>query len=57
MKRKRWTPEEWAAFDAEAEAGIRRLRDRAAQIQAELEERRRREAEESRRGWRRLLAR
>ncbi len=55
MKRKKRTPEEWAAFRAEAEAGIQRLRVLEARGRAELEARRRAEAAK-RRGLRRLFS-
>jgi len=54
--RKKRTPEEWAAFKAEAEASIEHLRDVVARGRAELEARRR-EAERPRRSWRALFPR
>ncbi len=55
MKRK-MTPEEWAAFRAEAEAGIQELRDHVARERAKLEAKRR--ARDAPRGrLRRLFAR
>ncbi len=54
MKKKRMTPEEWAAFKAQAEAGIQRLRDLESRGRAELEARRR-AAGARRRGLRRLF--
>ena len=44
-KRKRLTPEEWAAIEAESEAVAQRLENRIAKIEAELEEKRRLGAE------------
>ena len=44
-KRKRLTPEEWAAIEAESEAVAQRLENRIAKITAELEEKRRLGAE------------
>jgi hypothetical protein len=40
-KRKRLTPEEWAAIEAESEAVAQRLESRLAKMRAELDERRR----------------
>jgi hypothetical protein len=45
MKRKRLTPEEWAAIKAESEELGRRLEARIAKIKAELEEKKRAAAE------------
>ncbi|MEO8290341.1 MAG: hypothetical protein ABI649_05030 [Gaiellaceae bacterium] len=45
MKRKRWSPEEWAEFDAQNEEVARRLASRIARIQKELDEKRRLAAE------------
>jgi hypothetical protein len=39
-KRKRLTPEEWAAIEARHEEGAQRLESRIAKIKAELEEKR-----------------
>jgi hypothetical protein len=44
-KRKRFSPEEWAAIEAESEAVAQRLEARIAKIKAELEEKRRLAAE------------
>ncbi len=55
MKRK-MTPEEWAAFKAEAEAGIQELREHVARERAKLEAKHR--THEAPRGrLRRLFAR
>jgi hypothetical protein len=40
-KRKKLTPEEWAAIEARHEEGAQRLESRIAKIQAELEEKKR----------------
>jgi hypothetical protein len=40
MKRKRISPEEWARWNAENESVARRLEERIARIQAELDEKR-----------------
>lgn len=44
-KRKRLSPEEWAAIEAENEEVARRLASRIARIQKELDEKRRAAAE------------
>jgi hypothetical protein len=40
MARKRMSPDEWARYEAEADAQVERLRARAKKIEAELEEKR-----------------